>query len=68
MDFEMLKVVVNREGQYSLWPAEREVPHGWKDVGFAGTKDECLAHIKDVWTDMTPLSLRQGTATADPAA
>ena len=53
------KVVVNHEEQYSIWPEDREVPLGWRDPGKAGLKDECLAYIKEVWTDMRPLSLRK---------
>ena len=53
------KVVVNHEEQYSIWPEDREIPLGWKDVGKSGPKDECLAYIKEVWTDMRPLSLRK---------
>jgi MbtH protein len=53
------KVVVNHEEQYSIWPADRVNPLGWKDAGKSGTKAECLAHIKEVWTDMRPLSLRK---------
>jgi MbtH protein len=52
------KVVVNHEEQYSIWPAERENPPGWRDGGKSGNKEECLAYIKEVWTDMRPLSLR----------
>ena len=52
------KVVVNHEEQYSIWPAERENPPGWSDAAKSGTKAECLAFIKEVWTDMRPLSLR----------
>lgn len=53
------KVVVNHEEQYSIWPAERENPLGWQDAGKSGFKEECLAYIKEVWTDMRPLSLRK---------
>ncbi len=53
------KVVVNHEEQYSIWPADRENPLGWRDAGKTGTKTECLARIKEVWTDMRPLSLRK---------
>jgi MbtH protein len=53
------KVVVNHEEQYSIWPAERENPLGWTDAGKTGTKAECLAFIKEVWTDMRPLSVRR---------
>lgn len=58
------KVVVNHEEQYSIWPAERSNPNGWKDAGKAGNKAECLAYIKEVWTDMRPLSLRKRMAEA----
>jgi MbtH protein len=53
------KVVVNQQEQYSIWPADREIPLGWRDVGKSGNKAECLAYIKQVWTDMTPPSLRK---------
>jgi MbtH protein len=53
------KVVVNHEEQYSIWPSGRENPAGWRDAGKSGPKAECLAYIKEVWTDMRPLSLRQ---------
>jgi MbtH protein len=58
-DAKQYHVVVNDEEQYSIWPAEREVPLGWRQAGFTGTKKECLAHIEEVWTDMRPLSLRK---------
>jgi MbtH protein len=52
-------VVVNHEEQYSIWPADRPVPDGWREVGVAGAKQECLDHIEQVWTDMRPRSLRE---------
>lgn len=52
-------VVMNDEEQYSIWPADRELPRGWSSVGVRGPKDECLAHIETVWTDMRPRSLRE---------
>ena len=52
-------VVVNDEEQYSIWPAERDLPPGWRQDGFTGTEDECLAHIDETWTDMRPASLRR---------
>jgi len=59
IDNTVYKVVVNHEEQYSIWPVDRENALGWQDVGFSGTKDECLAHIKEIWTDMRPLSVRK---------
>jgi MbtH protein len=53
-----VKVVVNAEEQYSIWSADRPNPPGWHDEGFAGRKEDCLAHIDTVWTDMRPRSLR----------
>ena len=61
-DDAILDVVVNHEEQYSIWPAERELPAGWRKVGKQGIKAECLAWIEEVWTDMRPLSLRQRMA------
>ncbi len=58
-DNTIYKVVVNHEEQYSIWPAGRENPLGWRDEGPQGTKEQCLAYIKENWTDMRPLSLRQ---------
>jgi MbtH protein len=58
-DTRLYKVVVNHEEQYSIWLADKEIPAGWKEAGKTGTKKECLAHIKEVWTDMRPLSVRQ---------
>ena len=58
-DTRQYKVVVNHEEQYSIWFADREPPLGWGEVGKRGLKDECLAYIKEVWTDMRPLSLRK---------
>ncbi|MFF4006853.1 MbtH family protein [Streptomyces sp. NPDC001717] len=55
-------VVANDEEQYSLWEAGRPVPLGWHDQRVRGTKEECLAHIEQVWSDMRPLSLRVSMA------
>ena len=52
------KVVVNDEAQYSIWDADRPNPDGWRDAPKNGSKSECLAYIKEAWTDMRPLSLR----------
>ena len=57
------KVVLNDEEQYSIWPADRDNPPGWRDEGTRGTKEACCKHIGEVWTDMRPASLRnQGSA------
>ncbi|EFL30529.1 MbtH domain-containing protein [Streptomyces viridochromogenes DSM 40736] len=51
-------VVVNHEGQYSVWPEDREPPAGWRAHGTRGTRAECLEVIRTHWDDMRPLSLR----------
>jgi uncharacterized protein YbdZ (MbtH family) len=58
-DTTIYTVVTNHEEQYSIWPEYKEIPLGWKDVGKIGLKADCLAFIKEVWTDMRPLSLRK---------
>lgn len=58
-DKTIYNVVVNHEEQYSIWPTDREIPRGWNAVGKTGLKQECLEYIKEVWTDMRPLSLRK---------
>jgi MbtH protein len=58
-DETIYQAVVNDEEQYSIWPADRELPLGWKAAGKTATKAEVLAWIEEVWTDMRPLSLRR---------
>jgi len=60
------RVVVNDDELYSLWPALRQVPPGWRSVGPAGAKSACLERIAEVWTDMRPLTAR--TAADRPVA
>ncbi|MES2939412.1 MAG: MbtH family NRPS accessory protein [Pseudomonadota bacterium] len=52
-------VVMNDEEQYSIWPAGKPIPAGWRENGPTGDKQVCLDHIAQVWTDMRPLSLRK---------
>jgi MbtH protein len=58
-DTRTYRAVVNHEEQYSIWPADRDLPLGWRDAGKTGAKQECLDYIAEVWTDMRPLSLRK---------
>jgi MbtH protein len=58
-DTTLYTAVVNHEEQYSIWPADRELPLGWTAAGTPGLKAEVLAWIGEVWTDMRPLSLRR---------
>jgi len=58
-DHDVYLVVANAEEQYSIWAADLPLPAGWHLAGKRGSKSECLDYIKEVWTDMRPLSLRQ---------
>jgi MbtH protein len=51
------KVVVNDEDQYSIWPASKPTPDGWREV-LVDTKAACLDHIEQVWLDLRPRSVR----------
>jgi len=53
------RVVVNDEEQYSIWPQHLPNARGWRDAGFGGAREECLAHVETVWTDMRPRSVRE---------
>lgn len=49
-------VLVNDEGQYSLWPEFAAVPAGWTQVK-DGDRQTCLDFINEQWTDMRPKRL-----------
>ncbi|GAA0369431.1 MbtH family NRPS accessory protein [Micromonospora gifhornensis] len=55
-------VVSNDEEQFSLWLTGRSLPNGWREAGKRGSREECLAYIEEVWTDMRPRSLREFAA------
>ncbi|WP_321968095.1 MbtH family protein [Burkholderia cepacia] len=57
----LFKVVVNEEGQYSIWPADRHLPEGWIAHGEASPREQCLSQIDSIWLDMRPKSLRVKT-------
>ena len=67
-DATIYRVVVNHEEQYSIWPADQELPPGWRDTGKTGPKADCLEYVKEVWTDMRPLSLRKAMDKSTPTA
>jgi MbtH protein len=50
-------VLINDEGQYSLWPTFKDAPAGWTTVGPRGARKDCLDYIEAHWTDMRPKSL-----------
>jgi MbtH protein len=59
------QVLLNDEEQYSLWPADKEIPAGWRAAGKEGSKQECVDYVDEVWTDMRPRSLRERMAAAE---
>ena len=52
-------VLVNGEGQHSLWPSFVDVPAGWTVVHGGDTRQACLDHVEHHWTDMRPKSLAE---------
>ncbi|MFK4213564.1 MbtH family protein [Streptomyces sp. NPDC030920] len=50
-------VLVNDEGQHSLWPAFAEVPAGWTVAKGEDSREACLAFVNKNWTDLRPKSL-----------
>ena len=64
IDGDLFKALINDEEQYSIWPAKKEIPPGWKDVGFSGSKPEVSTYIDEHWIDMRPASLRRAMDTA----
>lgn len=51
-------VLVNDEDQYCVWLQRHAIPDGWRQVGAAAAREECVAFIDNTWTDMRPRSLR----------
>jgi MbtH protein len=57
IDGNHFMVLVNSEGQYSIWPSGKPIPDGWTEAQFAGSKTECTSYIDQNWLDMRPASL-----------
>ena len=62
IDGDLFKVLVNDEGQHSLWPSAQQPPKGWKEAGCSGGKSECLEFVEKNWKDMRPISLQKQMA------
>jgi MbtH protein len=58
-------VLINDEGQHSLWPSFAEVPAGWTIVKEESSRKDCLDFINENWTDMRPKSLIEAMAGDD---
>lgn len=52
-------VLINNEGQHSLWPAFADVPAGWRVIYGDTSRGACLVYIEQDWTDIRPKSLRE---------
>lgn len=50
-------VLINNEGQHSLWPYSIPVPDGWLCAFGPDNRAACLGEIEMRWTDMRPRSL-----------
>lgn len=50
-------VLVNDEGQHSLWPQQIGVPEGWSTAHGPASRQDCLDYIEEHWTDLRPRSL-----------
>jgi MbtH protein len=50
-------VLINDEGQHSLWPSFKEVPKGWTIIHRSDGRAACLEFINQHWTDMRPTTL-----------
>src|ERR1700685_1801280 len=50
-------VLINDEGEHSLWPVFADVPAGWEVIFGEDGRQECLDFIEKNWTDMRPNSL-----------
>ncbi|RPK63220.1 MbtH-like protein [Streptomyces sp. ADI96-02] len=64
-DATAYQVVVNDEEQHALWPVGSYPPAGWRVEGFAGSQEECVAHVDTVRRGVRPLGPRRR---AEPAA
>lgn len=62
----IFSVLVNSEGQHSLWPEFAAVPPGWERVLSGKSRSECLDFVETNWTDLRPLSLVQSMKNGDP--
>lgn len=50
-------VLVNHEGQHSLWPSFADVPAGWTVARGETDRESALRFVEENWTDLRPRSL-----------
>lgn len=61
-------VLVNSEGQHSLWPDFVKMPEGWHPSYGPAARQDCLDYIEKNWTDMRPRSLAVEMSSRQSAA
>ncbi|RSN20159.1 MbtH family protein [Streptomyces sp. WAC 05977] len=54
----IFRVLVNRQGQHSLWPEFLTEPDGWEVVHGPAARSDCFAYVEKTWTDLRPAGLR----------
>ncbi len=64
IDGDAFVVLLNSQGQYSLWPAGKQTPAGWSVALQRATRVQCLAFVEAQWTDMRPNSLVEAKVSA----
>lgn len=50
-------VLINDEGQHSLWPETVDVPGGWSVAHGPAGRGDCLDYVNASWTDLRPRTL-----------
>jgi MbtH protein len=60
--YSQYKVLVNHEGQHSIWPSSLPVPNGWTALEFEGRREDCEALVDKVWTNIKPRSAVSSSA------
>jgi MbtH protein len=50
-------VLINEEGQHSIWPTFKDTPKGWTVIYRSSSRLDCLNFVNEHWTDMRPNSL-----------
>ena len=54
---DQLRVLVNDEGQHSLWPAAADAPAGWRPAFGPADRAACSRYVSTQWTDIRPGSV-----------
>jgi MbtH protein len=47
-------VLINDQGQHSLWPAAADIPAGWSIACEQNGRQACIEYISKHWTNMRP--------------